>query len=81
MSWRVEWFEPAIQSLRQIPWRDAARVDAAVQRFAATSEGDVVRLPVDDAVTLRIRVRPYAARVTLDPIDGVLHVWIVYRIR
>ncbi len=81
MSWRVEWLEPAVQSLRQMPWRQAARVDAAVQRFAETGEGQVARLSTDDAVTLRLRVSPYVARLTLDPSERTLFVWIVYRLR
>ncbi len=80
MTWHVRWSEPAERMLLQIPWREAARVDAAVQRFARTGRGEVVRLRVDDAVTLRLRVAPYGVRLTLDRIDGVLTVWSVYRL-
>lgn len=78
--WYVQWSEPAERTLRQIPWRDAARVDAAVQHFAETGEGEIVRLRTDDAVTLRLRVAPHGVRFTLDRFDGVLTVWSVYRL-
>jgi hypothetical protein len=79
--WRVSWSHAGIWSLRQLPWRDAARVDAAVERLANRNEGEIVRLDRDDAVTLRLHVPPYFVRLTLDPIDGVLCVWAVYRLR
>ncbi len=56
------------------------RVDAAVQRFAETGEGRVLRLRTDDAVTLRLHVPPYGVRFTLDPYDGWLTVWSVYEL-
>jgi mRNA-degrading endonuclease RelE of RelBE toxin-antitoxin system len=80
--WHVEWSEPAVESLKRLPsWRDAAKVDTAVHRFATTGEGDVVRLSSDDATTLRLRVGPYTARLSLNPLDGVIFVWVVYRRR
>jgi hypothetical protein len=66
--------------LYAIHWREGARVDAAVLRFAETGEGDLVRLREDDAVTVRLRVPPYGARLTLDRIGGILTVWSVYRL-
>jgi hypothetical protein len=66
--------------LYAIHWREGARVDAAVQRFAEIGEGDLVRLRDDDAVTVRLRVPPYGTRITLDRIDGILTVWSVYRL-
>lgn len=80
-AWRVEWFDPAIDALFRMPWRDAARVDAAVQRFASTGEGSVVRLSTDNATTLRLRVPPYTARLTLDRAERTIYVWIVYQRR
>lgn len=81
MNWRVEWLAPAAESLRRIPWRDAARVDAAVQQFAAAGRGEVTRLATDDAVTLRLRVPPYVARMSAVREERTLYVWIVYRLR
>lgn len=43
MKWRVEWSYPALAALRAIPWRQAARVDAAVQRLAEHNEGELCR--------------------------------------
>ena len=80
-AWRIEWLALAHRALLEIPWRDAARVDAAVQRFASTGEGDVVRLPTDDALTLRLRVPPYTVRMSLDRWQATIHVWVVYRRR
>ncbi len=80
MRWRICWSIPAERMLRQIPWRDGARVDAAIMRFAETGEGDVLRLRTDDAVTLRLRVAPYGVRFTLDRFEGVLTVWSIYKL-
>ncbi|MFT3768799.1 MAG: hypothetical protein QM820_25415 [Minicystis sp.] len=80
MSWLVQWSEPGLHTLRRIHWRDAARVDAAVMRFAETGTGDVFRLSWDDHVTLRLRVRPYGVRLTYDRSGGVLTVWSVYEL-
>jgi len=81
MSWRVEWSAPAERSLLNMPWKDATRVDAAVQRLASTGQGDLVRLPEDHAVTLRLRVKPYIALLSLDRQQGILHVINVYTFR
>jgi len=78
VSWRICWSEPALRTLQQVHWRDATRVDAAVQRFADTGEGKVIRLRDDDAVTFRLRVGRFKVRITLDRIDGILTVWSVY---
>ena len=81
MSWRLCWSETARAGLLRLGWRDAARVDAAIQELARTGEGHLVRLPGDHAVTVRLRVPPYAVRLTLDPLEGVAYVWAVYRIQ
>ncbi|XXY48972.1 hypothetical protein WME91_54095 [Sorangium sp. So ce269] len=78
MSWRIEWSDPATASLRRIHPDEGQRVDAAVQHFARTGEGEFINLPDDHAVTVRLRVDPYVVRLTLDPIDGVIAVWSVY---
>jgi hypothetical protein len=78
MSWEVECAPSGIASLHQIHWLDAGRVDAAVQRFAATGEGVVRRVPTDHAGVMRLRVGRYRVLATLDPWDGVMRVWYVY---
>jgi mRNA-degrading endonuclease RelE of RelBE toxin-antitoxin system len=80
MTWRIQWSPLAARRLRELPWRDATRVDAAVLRFAESGDGQVVRIPSDDPVTLRLRVPPYFIRFTLDPFSGVMHIWTVYRL-
>lgn len=80
MSWIVRWSFPAERSLLRLHWREASRVDAAVQRFAATGAGDVFRLASDDGITVRLRVGPHGIRMTYDRFDGVITVWSVYTI-
>ncbi|WP_437851790.1 type II toxin-antitoxin system RelE family toxin [Sorangium sp. So ce363] len=78
MSWEVEWMPSGIISLQRIHWRDGERIDAAVQRFATTGEGDVRRVPADHAGVMRLRVGRYRVLTTLDPWDGVMRVWWVH---
>ncbi|KYF64548.1 type II toxin-antitoxin system RelE family toxin [Sorangium cellulosum] len=80
MSWQVEWMPQGIVSLQRIPWQDGERIDAAVQRFAATAEGDAYRLPGDDTTTVRLAVGSYRVRATFDPWDGTMRVWWVYSV-
>ena len=71
------WTPAARAALLAMPWRDAARIDAAVQRFASTGEGQLTRVFANDPRALRLRVSPYAVRLLLDPESGVLTVgWI-----
>jgi hypothetical protein len=80
MSWRLRWSAAATNGLLHIGWHQAERVDAAILEFARSGKGNVVRLPTDDAVTVRLRVPPHAVRLSLDPFEGVMHVWAVYRV-
>ena len=79
MSWRLCWSEPALRSILDIPWRDAARVDAAIMAFAERGVGQVVRLRDDDAVTVRLRVGAFSVRISLNRLDGTMTIWSVYR--
>ncbi len=75
--WNLSWSVLAVEALRAIPWRDAARVDAAMMRFAQTGEGDIERIP-DDPTGAWIRVGSYKVRVVLerhDKLISVLYVW------
>jgi mRNA-degrading endonuclease RelE of RelBE toxin-antitoxin system len=81
MSWRVEWTPTASRALLRMPWREAARVAAAVERFAVSGEGRILRLDTDEATTFRLLVSPYTVRMIMDPLDRVLHVLAVYRVR
>jgi hypothetical protein len=79
-AWQLQWTAPAVRGLRSIPWQQAARVDAAVQSFARTGDGDLVRLPADHAVTLRLRVAPYFVVMTADRMAHLLTVRSIYRL-
>ncbi|WP_437736281.1 hypothetical protein [Sorangium sp. So ce1335] len=80
MTWTVDWTPPGRVALNRLHWPDASRISEAVQRFAATGEGDFYRLPEDDAVTLRLRVESYRVRLTRDVRERVLRIWWVYRV-
>jgi hypothetical protein len=79
MTWTIKWSYPAITALRAIPWRQAARIDAAVQRFVASGEGDRFRLASDDLLTVRLRVPPHIVRIGLESKAQIARVWYVYR--
>ena len=63
----IDWTPAARWALRTMPWRDAARVDEAILRFAETGEGMLSRVFEADPRALRLRIPPYAARLFLDP--------------
>jgi hypothetical protein len=79
MKLRVRWSTPAERVLKNIPRRDAERVDAAVLRFAETAQGTIERLPTEPDVTVRLLVLGYVAVLTLDQSDGTLWVGWLYR--
>jgi hypothetical protein len=58
----------------------AERVDAAVQRFARTGQGDLARSS-DDPTGARLRVGPYVVYLTFNHAERVLWVRYVYRAR
>ena len=79
MTYAIAWSSPATLALRAMPWRDAERVDAAVQRYAATGQGSHFRYERDEPLSLRLEVQPYVVRLSLDTHERVLRVWYVYR--
>lgn len=79
MTYRIAWSSPAILGLRAMPWRQAERADAAVQRFAASGEGKRFRYEADQPLSWRLEVPPYVVRLSVDPRERVIHVWYVYR--
>jgi hypothetical protein len=77
-GWEVAWSYPGLWALRQLPWRDAADVDAAVQLFATSGEGHVER--VRGAPTgLWLKVPPHVARLSIDKTTRTITVWWVCR--
>ncbi|MFO0760475.1 MAG: hypothetical protein U0359_28600 [Byssovorax sp.] len=79
MSWSIEWSVPAIAALRAVHWKQAARIDRAVQRFAAWGEGDRFRFASDEPLTFRLRVHPHVVRMSLDKGPKIVRVWYIYR--
>jgi hypothetical protein len=77
MSRSVEWGPVALIDLQRMHWRTAARVDEALQRFAASGEGTLRYVSVDGERVLRLYVAPYFAWITVTP-EKVL-VWRVLR--
>lgn len=76
---RIAWTLDGEQGLLRIRGvDDATRVDAAVQRFAATFDGDVHRRKIDPANVVWLLVPPYAVKLALDPLDDVVTVLAVY---
>jgi hypothetical protein len=76
MIWTVAWSAVAEHDLLDIPWRLAARVDAAVMAFAEgrASAGTVERVVTTDPYRLRLRVPGASALRWLDPTAQVVHV-------
>ncbi|WP_394823704.1 hypothetical protein [Pendulispora albinea] len=77
MSRTPRWGFLAVQDLKRMPWRAAAKVDAAIQRFAETGEGDLRWVSVNGVREFRLYVPPYFAWVSVD--EDELLVWRVLR--
>ncbi|MFT3776305.1 MAG: hypothetical protein QM820_63990 [Minicystis sp.] len=75
----IYWTPAARWALHTMHWREAARIDAAVQRFAATGEGQLSRVYEGDPRALRLHLSPYNVRLFLDHESGVLTVAWVFR--
>jgi hypothetical protein len=79
-AWEIKWAHSALWALRQLHWRDATKVDAAVVRFAETGEGRLER--VARAPTGRwLIVPPFFVRLSLDPSSRSVVVWWIMRRR
>lgn len=79
MSWSIAWGFAARATLRSLPWRQAAQVDAAVLRLAHENEGEIVRVPQIHPYGVRLYTSPFVLFLTLDPYAAELTVWYVYR--
>lgn len=80
MRWGIKWRHGAAATLRLIPWREAARVDAAVQRFAETGEGDLEWVEGSRA-DYRLLLPGHSILIELDAAAHVIEVWSVTRRR
>ena len=76
--WQISWSRSGVWAIERVPWREACRIDAAVQRFATTGEGQLERLKSDPVGAVLV-VHPYLVRLTLDREGKTLTVWWVYR--
>jgi len=77
-AWEIDWHFPAKAALLNMPWRDAARVDAAVMRYAESGRGDTSRI-ADERGGLWLRVPGYVARLRLLPRERTISVLYVFR--
>lgn len=73
MSVAIVWTPRALHDFYRLPWRRAAEVDAAVQEFARSGDGDLRLVTSDTRAPLRLHVSPHVVSLSLT--DGVLHVW------
>ena len=80
MSWAIEWSPAASRDFYALPsWKTAARIDEAVQRLAATGEGELRRVEIDGTFVTRLLVPPYALLVSRDRTRRTIVVWRVLR--
>jgi mRNA-degrading endonuclease RelE of RelBE toxin-antitoxin system len=78
MSWAHEWHPVAEDDLRRMHWREAARVDAAVQRLAESGQGRVE--PVRGERNLyRLRVSRSVVLFARDSASRTIRVWRVFK--
>jgi hypothetical protein len=80
MSWTVRWHVLAERDFYELAhWQTAARIDEAVQRLAATGEGDLRRIATTLGAEHRLLVPPYFVRISRDRTTRVVHVWRIVR--
>ena len=81
MTWSIAWSAVAERDLLAVPWRLAARVDAAVMALAdgRKGEGTLERLTASDPHRLRLRLPGANAFLWLDHSERVVHVARVLR--
>ena len=76
MTWRIEWSVVAERDLRSMPWRLAARVDAAVMAFARgdPAEAAIERMSPSDPNRVRLRFAFASALLWLDVPNRTVYV-------
>lgn len=79
MNWRVFWQPPARRDLSRLEPSAQERIITAVERLAATTQGDVVRLRGLRPPEWRLRVGPWRVRFRRDSRRQILHVLRVLR--
>jgi mRNA-degrading endonuclease RelE of RelBE toxin-antitoxin system len=78
MIWQIEWSHAAGAALRAIPWRDAARIDAAVQKLAIDQDAELARVK-EHPTAAKLRVGSYLVYLNFNQFDGTLTIWFIYR--
>jgi len=79
MSLEIEWHPVARRDLLTISWRAAARVDAAIMRFAATGQGHIRRISPTDPRKLRLFVSGAVAVLFVDISSRTVHVGRIFQ--
>lgn len=74
MIWELDWGPLAGRDVHHIPWQAAARLCAAVTRFAETNRGPAERVSPLDPRRLQVVVPGAVAYILLDFDAGVLRV-------
>lgn len=74
MSLRPTWRTRALRDLRRLDSPNQRRVIAAVERYADSEHGDVVRLTDTAPPQYRLRVGDWRVRFTVDRPAKVFHV-------
>ena len=77
MTRTVAWHPRAVSDIERLPWRAAALVDEAVQRFAERGEGSLRAVTCEERRELRLYVAPYFAWISVT--DDAVLVWRVLR--
>jgi mRNA-degrading endonuclease RelE of RelBE toxin-antitoxin system len=73
MIWRVEWTHEAVKDMRRLDKKMRERVLRAIDRLAATGQGDVRNLkpPFEDR---RLRVGDWRVRFAYGADTGTIHI-------
>jgi mRNA interferase RelE/StbE len=66
LTWTIEWTERARRDLRRLDRQMAERALTAVERLAATEQGDVTRLQGVEPPEWRLRVGDWRIRFQYD---------------
>ncbi len=66
MTWSVVWTDRARRDLRRLDRNGAARVAAAVDRYASTGQGDIVFMKSVRPLERRLRVGDWRVRFQFD---------------
>ena len=71
---RLDWQPRALKDLARLDERMQQRIITAMERFASTGQGDVVRLTDVQPPEFRLRVGDWRVRFTQDPASRTIFV-------